>query len=87
MVSLEAWKGSSISEDHQSLQRGLTNGLNDAIMSRGWAQFVTWLTRPNQLLMSVVEAGEGKSLMALRHLASSSMVLSDTLKSTLVAQI
>ena len=42
--------------------------------------------RPNQLLMSVVLVGEGKSFMASKYLGRGSIVLSDTLnpaKSTL----
>ena len=48
-------------------------------MSRNWAWFATWLTRPNQLLISVVESGLGKSRMASKYFGSGSMVASDTL--------
>ena len=37
------------------------------------------MTRPNQLLMSVVLVGEGKSFMVSKYLGRGSIVLSDTL--------
>ena len=59
MFFLDVWKAASNSGDHANLRRGLKNGLKGAIVSRSCAKFVTWLTRPNQLLTSVVDAGGG----------------------------
>ena len=78
MASLEDWKAVSSSGDHENWQRALRNGLNGAMRSGSWGYLATWLTRPNQLLMSVVEVGDGNSLIASRYFGSGSIDESQT---------
>ena len=79
MASLDSEKASSNWGHHENLHQGMGKGLNGSIMSCSWVWSATWLTRPNQVLISVVEVGQGKSLIASRYFGSGSMVESDTL--------
>ena len=78
IASFEALKAFSSSAEQENLWLGLRKGLNGVIVSRSWAEFANWLTSPNQLRMSVVDVGVGKSLMASRYLGRGSMDESET---------